>query len=38
MRLDIKPLSVNEDWKCKRFRTKKYKVYTRNIKNRFNIR
>jgi len=31
MRLDIKPLSVNEAWQGKRFRTKKYKVYTLNI-------
>lgn len=27
MRINIKPLSVNEAWKGKRFKTDKYKVY-----------
>jgi Holliday junction resolvase RusA-like endonuclease len=27
MRIDIKPLSVNECWQGKRFKTKKYKAY-----------
>lgn len=30
-RLDIKPLSVNEAWQGKRFKTKKYKAYERDI-------
>jgi len=31
MRLDIKPLSVNEAWKGRRFKTDKYKKYTQDI-------
>lgn len=31
MRLDIKPLSVNDAWQGKRFKTKKYKAYERDI-------
>ncbi len=31
MRLNIKPLSVNEAWKGRRFKTDKYKKYERNI-------
>ena len=30
-KLDIKPLSVNEAWKGRRFKTDKYKVYERSI-------
>lgn len=30
-RLDIKPLSVNEAWQGKRFKTKKYKAYERDV-------
>jgi hypothetical protein len=29
MRIDIKPLSVNESWQGKRFKTDKYKLYER---------
>ncbi len=31
MRLDIKPLSVNQAWKGRRFKTDKYKNYEREI-------
>jgi len=31
MRLDIKPLSVNQAWKGRRFKTDKYKQYERDI-------
>lgn len=31
MRLDIKPLSVNEAWKGKRFKTPKYNRYQRDM-------
>lgn len=31
MRLDIKPLSVNEAWQGKRFKTPKYKKYERDV-------
>jgi Holliday junction resolvase RusA-like endonuclease len=31
MRLDIKPLSVNEAWKGRRFKSDKYKSYERNV-------
>lgn len=31
MRLDIKPLSVNEAWRGRRFKTDKYKKYERDI-------
>lgn len=31
MRLDIKPLSVNEAWKGRRFKTPKYKRYERDM-------
>lgn len=31
MRLDIKPLSVNDAWKGRRFRTDKYKRYERDV-------
>lgn len=31
MRLDIKPLSVNEAWQGRRFKTDKYKQYERSI-------
>ena len=31
MRLDIKPLSVNEVWQGKRFKTDKYKVYEKEV-------
>lgn len=29
MRIDIKPLSVNESWQGKRYKTDKYKLYER---------
>ena len=31
MRLDIKPLSVNEAWKGRRFKTDSYKSYERSV-------
>jgi len=31
IKVDIKPLSVNEAWKGKRFKTKKYSHYTNNL-------
>lgn len=31
MRLDIKPLSVNDAWKGRRFKTDKYKAYVNHI-------
>lgn len=31
MRLDIKPLSVNDAWKGRRFKTDKYKKYERDV-------
>lgn len=31
MRLDIKPLSSNDTWKGRRFKTKEYKAYERHI-------
>ena len=31
MRLDIKPLSVNEAWKGRRFRSDKYKSYQKHM-------
>lgn len=31
MRLDIKPLSVNDAWQGKRFKTKAYKLYERDV-------
>lgn len=31
MRLDIKPLSVNDVWQGRRFKTSAYKTYERNI-------
>lgn len=31
MRLDIKPLSVNEAWQGRRFKTQKYKAYERDV-------
>lgn len=31
-KLDIKPLSVNQAWQGKRFKTNKYKKYCRDIK------
>jgi len=31
MRLDIKPLSVNDAWRGRRFKTDKYKSYERDI-------
>ena len=31
MKLDIKPLSVNECWMGRRFKTSKYKNYERNL-------
>ena len=31
MRLDIKPLSVNQAWQGKRFKTKAYKTYERDV-------
>lgn len=31
MRIDIKPLSVNEAWKGRRFKTDKYKSYERTM-------
>ncbi|PCI54204.1 MAG: hypothetical protein COB36_10970 [Alphaproteobacteria bacterium] len=31
MRLDIKPLSVNQVWRGRRFKTDKYKKYERDI-------
>ena len=31
MRLDIKPLSVNQVWQGKRFKTKAYKKYERDL-------
>lgn len=31
MRIDIKPLSVNEAWQGKRFRTDKYRAYQKEI-------
>jgi len=31
MRLDIKPLSVNEAWKGRRFKTEKYNNYIRSM-------
>ena len=31
MRINIKPLSVNEAWQGKRFKTKKYKQYERDV-------
>jgi len=31
MRLDIKPLSVNQAWKGRRFKTDKYKKYERDV-------
>lgn len=30
-KLNLKPLSVNDAWKGKRFRTDKYKIYTNTI-------
>lgn len=31
MRINIKPLSVNQAWQGKRFKTKTYKTYERNV-------
>lgn len=31
MRIDIKPLSVNDAWKGRRFKTDKYKSYERDV-------
>lgn len=31
MRLNIKPLTVNQAWKGKRYKTPKYNIYTRNV-------
>ena len=31
MRVDIKPLSVNEAWQGRRFKTPKYKAYERDV-------
>jgi Holliday junction resolvase RusA-like endonuclease len=31
MRINIKPLSVNEAWQGKRFKTKKYKQYEKDV-------
>lgn len=31
MRIDIKPLSVNEAWKGRRFKTDKYKIYQSSV-------
>lgn len=31
MKINIKPLSVNESWKGKRFKTDKYLIYERNL-------
>ena len=31
MRIDIKPLSVNQAWQGRRFKTPKYKTYERDI-------
>ena len=31
MRIDIKPLSVNDAWKGRRFKTKKYKAYEKAV-------
>ena len=31
IKIDIKPLSVNEAWQGKRFKTKDYKVYERTL-------
>lgn len=31
MRLDIKPMSVNEAWQGRRFKTPKYKAYERQV-------
>lgn len=33
MRIDIKPLSVNECWKGRRFKTDKYKAYAFELKS-----
>jgi len=33
MRLNIKPLSVNEAWQGKRFKTRKYSAYIREMLN-----
>jgi len=31
MRIDIKPMSVNEAWQGRRFKTPKYKAYERDV-------
>ena len=31
MKIDIKPLSVNEAWQGRRYKTEKYKVYERSV-------
>ena len=31
MRVDIKPLSVNEAWRGRRFKTREYKIYEKQV-------